>query len=66
MADDRGERVPLTIADFDRTAGTITLVLMVVGGSTLKLSRLEAGDDAARPDGPVGPALGDRALSPPW
>ncbi len=49
MADERGERVPLTIADFDRTAGTITLVLMVVGTSSMKLSRLEAGRVACTP-----------------
>ena len=35
MADAAGERIPLTIADFDRQAGTITLVLMVVGASDI-------------------------------
>jgi ferredoxin--NADP+ reductase len=54
MADERGERVPLTIADFDRPAGTITLVLMVVGTSTLKLSRLHAGDSLYALIGPLG------------
>ena len=41
MADQCGERIPLTIADFDRDLGTITLVVMVVGASSLKLSRLK-------------------------
>ncbi len=54
MADAFSERVPLTIADFDREAGTITLVLMVVGASSLKLSRLREGDDFYAVIGPLG------------
>ena len=38
MADERGERIPLSIADFDRQHGTITMVLMVVGTSSHKVS----------------------------
>jgi NAD(P)H-flavin reductase len=56
MADERGERVPLTIADFDREAGTITLVLMVVGTSTMKLARLQTGDPLYALIGPLGAA----------
>jgi ferredoxin--NADP+ reductase len=56
MADERGERVPLTIADFDRQKGTITLVLMVVGTSSLKLSRLDAGQAFYALIGPLGKA----------
>jgi ferredoxin--NADP+ reductase len=61
MADEQGERIPLTIADFDRQRGTITLVLMVVGASSLKLSRLEAGDCVYALIGPLGMAseIGD-------
>ncbi len=54
MADEHGERVPLTIADFDRRQGTITLVLMVVGTSSLKLSQLKAGDLLYALIGPLG------------
>lgn len=54
MADQRGERVPLTIADFDRPGGTITLVLMVVGTSTTKLSRLKPGEQFCALIGPLG------------
>jgi ferredoxin/flavodoxin---NADP+ reductase len=54
MADETGERIPLTIADFDRQAGTITLVLMVVGTSSAKLSRLEEGQDFFALIGPLG------------
>ena len=56
MADEQGERMPLTIADFDRQQGTITLVLMVVGASSLKFSRLEEGDSVYALIGPLGKA----------
>ena len=39
-----GERIPLTIADFDSTAGTITLIFQAVGGTTRKLALKSAGD----------------------
>ncbi len=54
MADERGERVPLTVADYDRSAGTITLVLMVVGTSSRKLAALGQGDDFYALIGPLG------------
>lgn len=49
-----GERYPLTIADFDTTAGTITLVFLEIGKSTIELGRVEPGE--AIPDlvGPLG------------
>jgi len=56
MAGETGERIPLTIADFDRQAGTITMVLMVVGTSSLRLSRLEVGDALHALIGPLGKA----------
>ncbi|MGD0654002.1 MAG: sulfide/dihydroorotate dehydrogenase-like FAD/NAD-binding protein [Thermoguttaceae bacterium] len=56
MADESGERIPLTIADFDRESGTVTLVVMVVGASTLKLSRLKVGDRLFAVIGPLGKA----------
>ncbi len=52
--DETGERVPLTIADYDREAGTITLIFQVVGRSTEKLSALEAGDSILDLVGPLG------------
>lgn len=54
MGDEHGERVPLTIADQDRGAGTITLVLMVVGTSSAKLSKLPVGGDLFALMGPLG------------
>ena len=54
MAEETGERVPLTIADFNRRQGTVTLVVMIVGASSLKLSRLNAGDDLYALIGPLG------------
>lgn len=54
MADEVGERIPLTIADYDRDAGTVTLVLMKVGVSSTKLSRLHEGDSLYALIGPLG------------
>ncbi|MFW6131646.1 MAG: sulfide/dihydroorotate dehydrogenase-like FAD/NAD-binding protein [Candidatus Aminicenantaceae bacterium] len=54
MPDEKGERVPLTIADWDREKGSITSVFMVVGTSTHKLSFLKAGDDVPVFVGPLG------------
>ncbi len=54
MPDERGERIPLTIADWDRKRGSVTSVFMVVGTSTQKLSLLKAGDDIPVYVGPLG------------
>jgi ferredoxin--NADP+ reductase len=54
MADEFGERVPLTIADHDAEDGTITVVLAVVGTSTRKLSQLCQGDPLYALLGPLG------------
>ncbi len=53
-ADEQAERIPLTIADFDREKGTLTAIMQVVGASTLKLSKLEVGDTVADIVGPLG------------
>ena len=42
--DEQGERVPLTIADFDREKGTITIIFQVLGASTMQLSQMNEGD----------------------
>ena len=42
--DEKGERIPLTICDYDREAGTITIVFQTVGASTHKMATLKAGD----------------------
>ena len=39
--DDKGERIPLTICDYDREAGTITIVFQEVGASTVKMADLK-------------------------
>jgi ferredoxin--NADP+ reductase len=54
MPDKWGERIPLTIADWDEEKGTVTSVFMVVGTSTQKLTLLEAGDDLPVYVGPLG------------
>ena len=53
-ADEKGERIPLTIADYDRSAGTVTLVTQTVGYSTRKICALETGDSLADLAGPLG------------
>lgn len=52
--DDKGERIPLTICDYDREAGTITIVFQIVGASTLKMADLKAGDSFRDFTGPLG------------
>jgi ferredoxin--NADP+ reductase len=54
--DDQGERIPLTIADFDREQGLITIIFQEVGRSTKDLGRLEAGDFIQDFVGPLGKA----------
>ena len=52
--DSKGERMPLTIADSDIKRGTITLVVQEVGLSSIKLCRLNEGDNVADVVGPLG------------
>jgi ferredoxin--NADP+ reductase len=52
--DEVGERIPLTLADWDADEGTITLVVMKVGTSTYKLSSLKEGDSILNLVGPLG------------
>ena len=52
--DEYGERVPFTICDYDREAGTITIVFQPVGASTTEISYLQAGDSFADFVGPLG------------
>ena len=52
--DQRGERIPFTICDYDRETGMITMVFQTVGASTEKLSRLAAGDYLSDVVGPLG------------
>ncbi|TCL65955.1 sulfide dehydrogenase (flavoprotein) subunit SudB [Hydrogenispora ethanolica] len=51
---DRAERIPLTIADFDRAAGTITLIIQEVGKSTAMINAMEPGQSFADVLGPLG------------
>ena len=51
---EKGERIPLTVADFDRSRGTITLVFQEVGKTTRELGAYEAGQDLADFVGPLG------------
>ena len=53
-ADEHGERVPLTISDFDREAGTVTIVTQRIGASTTEICTYEEGDSFADVVGPLG------------
>ena len=52
--DDKGERIPLTICDYDREKGTITIVFQIVGASTQKMAELKVGDSFRDFTGPLG------------
>ena len=52
--DEYGERIPLSVADWDRKAGSVTSIFMQVGGSTAKLARLKPGDTIPTFVGPLG------------
>ncbi|MBD3236554.1 MAG: NADPH-dependent glutamate synthase [Candidatus Eisenbacteria bacterium] len=51
---ERGERIPLTIADFDRERGTVTLVVQVVGKTTKQMMEIPEGEDFPDIVGPLG------------
>lgn len=52
--DEVGERIPLTICDFDREAGTVTIVFQIVGASTQRMATLQTGDVFQDFVGPLG------------
>ncbi len=52
--DEEGERIPLTICDYDSEEGTVTIVFQIVGASTLQMSKLKTGDAFADFVGPLG------------
>lgn len=54
--DEEGERIPLTIADFDRENGTVSIIFQIVGATTKKLDNLEEGDCLSDFVGPLGKA----------
>lgn len=52
--DDKGERIPLTVSDFDREAGTVTIVVQTVGYTTKRLATFLEGEEIADVVGPLG------------
>lgn len=52
--DEKGERIPLTICDYNREEGTITIVFQTVGASTERMANLKAGDSFHDFVGPLG------------
>ena len=60
--DEDGERIPLTIAAFDREAGTVTIIFQIVGGTTEKLNHKEEGEYLQDFVGPLGKATETEGL----
>lgn len=54
--DEKGERIPLTVADFDREAGTVTIIFQIVGAATQKLNQKKEGEYICDFVGPLGVA----------
>ena len=52
--DEDGERIPLTVAGYDRTAGTVKIIFQIVGATTAKLNELSTGDFISDFAGPLG------------
>lgn len=53
-ADEKGERIPLTISDYDREAGTVTIVTQVIGASSADIVSYEPGESFSDVVGPLG------------
>ena len=60
--DENGERIPLTIADYDREKGTVTIIFQIVGATTEKLNHKEEGDYLQDFVGPLGKATETEGL----
>ncbi len=54
--DENGERIPLTVADFDRKKGTVTIIFQIVGATTEKLNQKQQGESIQDFVGPLGKA----------
>jgi NAD(P)H-flavin reductase len=52
--DEKGERIPLTVADYDREKGTVTIIFMEVGKTTKQLGTMKKGDKLLNFAGPLG------------
>ncbi len=63
-ADEKGERIPLTISDYDRKEGTVTIVTQIIGASTKKICSMEVGERFADVVGPLGNASEFISMTP--
>ena len=60
--DEAGERIPLTVADYDREKGTVTIIFQIVGATTEKLNHMNEGDCLQDFVGPLGKATETEGL----
>ncbi len=63
-ADEKGERIPLTVSDYDRKEGTVTIVTQIIGASTKKICSMEPGERFADVVGPLGNASEFISMTP--
>ena len=61
--DEDGERIPLTVADFDREAGTVTIIFQIVGATTERLNQKKEGEYISDFAGPLGTPSHTEGLS---
>ncbi len=61
--DEDGERIPLTVADYDRVGGSVTIIFQVVGATTEKLNHMNVGDSLHDFAGPLGRATETEGIS---
>lgn len=54
MPSEKGERIPLTIADFDRNEGNVTVIFQTVGATTMEMAQMNEGDELFAFTGPLG------------
>lgn len=54
IVDSKGERIPLTVCDFDKERGTVTIVIQTIGASTMRIAQLNEGDEFQDFVGPLG------------
>ena len=52
--DEDGERIPLTVAGYDRQAGTVKIIFQIVGGTTMRLNNKKEGESISDFVGPLG------------
>ena len=64
--DEDGERIPLTVAGYDRQAGTVKIIFQIVGGTTMRLNNKKEGESISDFVGPLGCATKTEGIKKVW